>query len=68
VTIEAVEEVMAHKITCEECIVCGACSTECPGEAIVEGKDSYVIDPKKCNDCGACADICPQECIVAPEE
>lgn len=58
---------MAHQITCDECIMCGACSTECPNEAISEGKKCYVIDPEKCSDCGACADICPQECITGPD-
>ena len=55
---------MAYQITSEECIICGACATECPNEAISEGKDYYIIDPEKCTDCGACADICPQECII----
>ena len=59
---------MAHVIICDECIICGACATECPNEAIDEGDDCYVIDPEKCNDCGSCADICPQECIVPEEE
>jgi ferredoxin len=59
---------MPHKIVCEECIICGACATECPSEAISEGKDCYAIDPGKCNDCGSCADICPQECIKGPDD
>ena len=59
---------MSHQITCEECIMCGACATECPNEAITEGKKCYAIDPDKCSDCGACADICPQECITGPED
>jgi len=54
---------MAYIINCEECILCGACETECPEGAISEEGESYVIDPKKCSDCGACADICPQEAI-----
>lgn len=57
---------MAYRIVCEECIICGACETECPNEAISEGEECYGIDTDKCNDCGACADICPQECINAP--
>lgn len=57
---------MAYKIVCDECILCGACATECPADAISETKDSYLIDPDKCTDCGACADICPQECIKGP--
>lgn len=57
---------MAHRIICEECILCGACTTECPEQAISEEKECCVIDPEKCTDCGACADICPQECIKGP--
>ena len=41
---------MATYIT-EECINCGACEPECPNEAISEGDDIYVIDPKLCTEC-----------------
>ena len=41
---------MATYIT-EECINCGACEPECPNEAISEGEDIYVIDPKLCTEC-----------------
>ena len=36
---------MATYIT-DQCINCGACEPECPNEAISEGEDTYVIDPK----------------------
>ena len=49
---------MAYKIT-EECISCGACTAECPVEAISEGSDRYEIDPAKCTECGSCAETCP---------
>lgn len=49
---------MAHIIS-EECIKCGACSSECPVDAISEGEEQYVIDADVCIDCGACADACP---------
>jgi ferredoxin len=49
---------MAYVIT-DECIACGSCEDECPVEAISEGEDKYVIDPKLCTDCGACCDQCP---------
>jgi NAD-dependent dihydropyrimidine dehydrogenase PreA subunit len=55
---------MAYVIT-DECIACGSCESECPVEAISEGEDKYVIDPKLCNDCGTCVDQCPVEAIVA---
>jgi len=54
---------MAHKIT-EECINCGACIDECPVEAISEGDEISVIDPKLCTDCGACVEVCPVDAIV----
>jgi ferredoxin len=59
---------MAHFIIREECILCGACATECPEEAISEIEEAYIIDADKCVDCGDCALICPQECIVGPDE
>lgn len=54
---------MAHKIT-DECIACGACSGECPVDAISEG-DIFVIDPDTCTDCDACTEVCPTSAIVA---
>ena len=43
----------------DECIMCGACQSECRVEAISEGAGKYVIDPDKCIECGACAGTCP---------
>lgn len=57
---------MAHKINAELCTSCGACSDECPVDAISEGSDAYVIDADSCIDCGACVDACPVEAI-SPE-
>ena len=50
--------IMAYVIS-DECIMCGACQSECPVEAISEGDGKYVIDPDKCIECGACAGTCP---------
>ncbi len=55
---------MAYIIN-DECISCGACTAECPVEAISEGADKYVIDADACIDCGSCADACP---VGAPEQ
>ena len=55
---------MAYKIN-DDCIACGACTSECPVDAISEGGDKYVIDADKCIDCGACADACPVDSPVA---
>lgn len=64
---------MAMKIT-DECSACGVCVDECPNDAISEGDDIYVIDPKKCTECEGvadspkCKDICPiEDCIVKAE-
>ena len=60
---------MSTTIT-SECINCGACEPECPNEAISEGEDIYVIDPKLCTECvgfhdyEACQAVCPVECCV----
>ncbi len=54
---------MAYKIS-DDCTACGSCITECPVDAIKEGK-IYVIDPDKCTDCASCADVCPVEAIHA---
>ena len=60
---------MATLIT-DECINCGACEPECPNEAISEGDDIYIIDPKLCTECvgfhgdEACQSVCPVECCI----
>lgn len=50
---------MAYVIS-DECIMCGACQSECPVDAISEGDGKYVIDPDKCIECGACARHLPR--------
>lgn len=60
---------MATMIT-EECINCGACEPECPNQAISQGEDIFLIDPKLCTECvgfhdeEACAAVCPVDCCV----
>jgi len=54
----------------DECINCGACEPECPNNAITEGDDIYLIDPKLCTECvgfhedEACQAVCPVECCI----
>lgn len=53
---------MPHKIN-DECLVCGVCADECPGDTIAEKDDTYVINPDACDDCGECAEVCPNDAI-----
>lgn len=48
---------MAYQVN-TDCIACGACSVQCPAQAVTVA-DRAVIDPGKCVDCGICAGICP---------
>jgi ferredoxin len=40
------------------CLGCHYCFNECPGGAIKQGDDTYVIDQKKCIHCGTCYKVC----------
>jgi len=54
----------------DECSSCGACESECPNQAISEGKDHYKINPDLCTECVGCfgepqcASACPTDSIV----
>lgn len=52
---------MAYKVT-DRCIGCGACSAQCPVEAIEAGSPAK-INKDICIACGACAAQCPVEAI-----
>jgi ferredoxin len=54
---------MTHVIIADECLMCGACESECPENAISDGDGYYVIDAELCQDCGSCVDVCPNEAI-----
>ena len=64
---------MALYIT-DECINCDVCEPVCPNDAISQGEDYYVIDPKLCTECvghfdiSQCVEICPVECILVDPE
>jgi NAD-dependent dihydropyrimidine dehydrogenase PreA subunit len=58
---------MAHQISTETCVACGACVTECPEEAIFQKDPVYAIDPEKCIACGNCEAACPSGAISAGE-
>jgi len=59
---------MALMIT-DECINCDVCEPECPNDAISQGAEIYVIDPKRCTECVGhfdrpqCVEVCPVDCI-----
>ena len=59
---------MALLIT-DECINCDVCEPECPNDAISQGEEIYVIDPKRCTECVGhfdqpqCVEVCPVDCI-----
>ena len=54
----------------DECINCDVCEPECPNDAISQGEEIYVIDPKRCTECVGhfdqeqCAAVCPVDCCV----
>ena len=55
---------MAYTIN-DDCIMCGACASECPVSCISEGDSKYVINADECIDCGTCASVCP---VGAPQD
>jgi len=55
---------MAYKIS-DACIACGACTSDCPIDAIDQGDSQYQINAETCLDCGACVASCPVDAITA---
>jgi ferredoxin len=59
---------MALMIT-DECINCDVCEPECPNNAISQGAEIYIIDPRLCTECVGhfdkpqCVEVCPVDCI-----
>jgi len=51
-----------------KCIGCGACTMECPVEAIDLVDGLAVVDPKKCNDLGKCVMVCPTNALALPNQ
>ncbi len=64
---------MAYKIT-EACISCGACTPECPNEAIEETEPYFKINPELCTECvgsfdsSRCVLVCPVDCCELDPE
>ena len=59
---------MTHIIDADACILCGACESECPIEAISEKDGTMWINPDICEDHGDCVDVCPVDAIAKVEE
>lgn len=50
------------------CVACGACTRECPRNAITIWHGCYAsVDKDMCVGCGKCAKTCPAGCISALE-
>jgi ferredoxin len=65
---------MPYKIIAEECTNCAACETECPNDAILEKKGTFIILADKCTECvghyddAQCVEVCPiPDCVVIDE-
>ncbi|AHF06922.1 electron transfer flavoprotein subunit alpha [Desulfitobacterium metallireducens] len=58
---------MAVIIDKAKCIGCGACTVECPFEALDLVDGLAVVDPEKCKDCTKCTKICPGDALSMPE-
>ena len=50
------------------CVSCGACTKECPRDAIHIFRGCYArVDEIKCIGCKMCAKVCPADCIAILE-
>jgi len=48
----------------DRCVACGACTNECPREAINVVQGCFAnVDKEMCVGCGKCAAICPASSI-----
>ncbi|MBO4556068.1 MAG: 4Fe-4S binding protein [Elusimicrobiales bacterium] len=58
------------EVSRERCVSCGACTQECPMNAIHIWKGCFaVVDPSVCVGCGKCKKVCPADCIdIKPRE
>lgn len=43
----------------DNCVMCGACASGCPVQAIERADTQYVIHSSFCIDCGTCSVLCP---------
>lgn len=43
----------------DTCVMCGACASGCPVQAIEPGDNQYRVNTSSCIDCGTCSVLCP---------
>ncbi len=49
----------------DKCVSCGACTHECPRDAISVFRGCYaVVDKSRCIGCGKCEKVCPANSIT----
>ncbi|MEA4900526.1 FAD-binding protein [Desulfitobacterium sp.] len=58
---------MAVIVDKAKCIGCGACTVECPFEALELVDGIAVVDAEKCKDCTKCTKVCPADALSMPE-
>lgn len=50
------------------CVSCGACTKECPKNAISVQFGCYaLVHTERCVGCGKCTKVCPADCISLQE-
>lgn len=52
------EDTFHYEIT-DDCMMCGACVSGCPVQAIEQTDTHYQINANVCIDCGTCSALCP---------
>ncbi len=50
------------------CVVCGACASACPTEALVVEGLELIVAPERCRPCGVAALVCPTGALTCPAD
>jgi ferredoxin len=50
------------------CVVCGACASACPAEALVVEGLELVVVRERCRPCGLAALVCPTGALTCPAD
>lgn len=54
---------LVARIDEDACVLCEACQTACPTEAIAMGEIAFEVNAEACSGCGACVEACPADAI-----